>query len=1028
MALSDSGLHSKYIELIVFFVSAVPSLGSDPSQPTCSAAGRPSAGISGRNALLQRSSMMGRIEWLKEQGLPSAANVGTSKQRFSNLTSSGMASEISHGHTFTGTASDIMQARPNVILTSGIQTYLAFDPPEKKSLHMEQFGVARNHLKPCKTSFSGIGSSPKECSPECPFWQYDPTKSCHFFCVAPADCHNFGDPLQNFANKTAMTCTRCEVLGCEKCGATEHDCKMCLSGYDLIEGQCFPTWRVVWWTVYGVLIFLILIVLIYVVTLWARPNENNVILREAIEYRHRSKERNQGDNDALWPLKTNVCSTFISGAGVILHFRWQVAVIAWCFLTLLMTLALSFLPHGQGAAAALEAPIHSTYDGQLKCMNSNTAVAGAEEHDLSAFDHQYIWFLLGIYVITTLGALTFACFQRSFFIHADDRFVCMEKYALYAGGFPLDDGQALVEEEYMDFMRKALPNVSIAGVSVCWDFRNQEVDLGNVAARDTAEREEREFLRSAASGLRPLTTEKKRGCIGRCLEKNWAGKHPLKLIDFFFLGNCGDREDTQRPSEKDITATLKSIKTSGHAFFVFDTEQGREEAFHLFHGKGASNTGPRFRGEHTIRMKRQHCDPETILWSGFGTTHSEFFHGILLGICAMCGVVLVWAALFYGPYVWYLRTFQAVPGMADGDWLQGTLMGLLIAIGNVVVYNLAYMIAGKAGFHFKDRRDKFYVILYTVAVFINTCLDMYTLWMLAYVKFDRKRGASTGDINSSIQLRYHLFKELMGYLYPGTLLFPFLLEPLGTTILPYYLSKWLIRSRPDAFHMARAAEECLACPEYDLSRYGDVLINVMLCILMLALASVGVWRTFAYLLMSLVFIYLWDQYRYLRQTTRCFFADESQDRTAHDLTSFACAMLAGCVALRLHGVGYIQWHSKSQLVLGAVIVHLALHLLFLRLGIPALDGLMEKAYHPPKTRAENFTEAATHNPCSWFTANPVHCLRSRYIYQHNPPCIYCVKGKEQLIERNPSIGVFFKASKDKPSELLAAPTVWTRFS
>merc|ERR1719161_1096253 len=129
----------------------------------------------------------------------------------------------------------------------------------------------------------------------------------------------------------------------------------------------------------------------------------------------------------------------------------------------------------------------------------------------------------------------------------------------------------------------------------------------------------------------------------------------------------------------------------------------------------------------------------------------------------MCALVVLWAALFYAPYVWYLNTFKEVPGMADGDALQSMLMGFLIAIGNVVVYNLAFMIASKAGFHFKDKRDRFYVILYTVAVFINTCLDMYTLWMLAYVKFERK-SSSSGEINRSSQLRHQLFEELMGYL------------------------------------------------------------------------------------------------------------------------------------------------------------------------------------------------------------------------------------------------------------------------
>ena len=52
--------------------------------------------------------------------------------------------------------------------------------------------------------------------------------------------------------------------------------------------------------------------------------------------------------------------------------------------------------------------------------------------------------------------------------------------------------------------------------------------------------------------------------------------------------------------------------------------------------------------------------------------------------------------------------------------------------------------------------------------------------------------------------------------------------------------------------------------------------------------------------------------------------------------------------------------------------------------------------------------------CSWFSANPVYCLRSQYIYKHSPPCLFCIPGKEHLIEVNEDIGLYFNdcAAKD----------------
>ena len=53
--------------------------------------------------------------------------------------------------------------------------------------------------------------------------------------------------------------------------------------------------------------------------------------------------------------------------------------------------------------------------------------------------------------------------------------------------------------------------------------------------------------------------------------------------------------------------------------------------------------------------------------------------------------------------------------------------------------------------------------------------------------------------------------------------------------------------------------------------------------------------------------------------------------------------------------------------------------------------------------------------CSWFTANPIYCLRSQYIYQHNPPCVFCIPGKEHLIETNEEIGLYFNDCPAKDS-------------
>merc|ERR1712226_458466 len=57
--------------------------------------------------------------------------------------------------------------------------------------------------------------------------------------------------------------------------------------------------------------------------------------------------------------------------------------------------------------------------------------------------------------------------------------------------------------------------------------------------------------------------------------------------------------------------------------------------------------------------------------------------------------------------------------------------------------------------------------------------------------------------------------------------------------------------------------------------------------------------------------------------------------------------------------------------------------------------------------AESYDKAAKETPCTWFTANPVHCLRSKYIYSHSPPCHHYARGLEYLLEPNPDIGLYY---------------------
>lgn len=83
--------------------------------------------------------------------------------------------------------------------------------------------------------------------------------------------------------------------------------------------------------------------------------------------------------------------------------------------------------------------------------------------------------------------------------------------------------------------------------------------------------------------------------------------------------------------------------------------------------------------------------------------------------------------------------------------------------------------------------------------------------------------------------------------------------------------------------------------------------------------------------------------------------------------------------------------------------HIVLHTLALKFVVPifGLQGESDGA------DTNTYQDCSKRIACSWFSANPVYCLRSQYIYKHSPPCLFCIPGKEHLIEVNEDIGLYF---------------------
>jgi len=74
----------------------------------------------------------------------------------------------------------------------------------------------------------------------------------------------------------------------------------------------------------------------------------------------------------------------------------------------------------------------------------------------------------------------------------------------------------------------------------------------------------------------------------------------------------------------------------------------------------------------------------------------------------------------------------------------------------------------------------------------------------------------------------------------------------------------------------------------------------------------------------------------------------------------------------------------------AFFLHFVLHWTVLCAFAPSAEIASDEFTEP-------FTEIAQKIANSWFTSNPVHCLRSALVHHYHPPCMPFTPGKQQLI-------------------------------
>mmetsp|Transcript_1945 Transcript_1945/g.3426 ORF Transcript_1945/g.3426 Transcript_1945/m.3426 type:complete len:1037 (+) Transcript_1945:76-3186(+) len=845
------------------------------------------------------------------------------------------------------------------------------------------------------------------CPVECPLLAEMPWDPCHFQCVTADKCGQL-DPKATVADHDQKRCRRCIVAGCDICDLGGEDkCHQCSLGFYLDNhGTCFSGGEYLW-HILKIVVALIAVVLgLWTIELFCRRPTNEEGLSHGIRFRkrtrchmphdtpHRLGVIDEEDSEGvIYPLSTNLIVTPVGGVGTSLHFSFQAYLIFWSL--------------GLAASYAYWA-MQNNYDmlriGTLPAQTPQQFCSvlqwGAKQQDVMMEDT--FLFCLWAWAFQIMTSLGFAFYQQFRFRKMDD-LTTMKDFACFVRGLPKKKGTEDVESGFKDFLEKETGQ-KVVGVSVAWDVSSPKVfeRVNEALEHEASEQEKAHTL--LKNGGNPVVEQddvaQPLGFLSR------VSRNVDKLFGFGVQVGAGERSGVDVDRVREL---LEEMTTSDVAFAVFETEEARDAAVDL----AKSRHGLTYDEKNVVRLETKACEPGTVRWDGISygsrtrTRNKNMVYGAGLIILALAA----WCIAFYMPYAYFVTSFTYANGN-EPSFFANMAFTMLVVAGNQIMYFMCDFVTVNAGFAFEDERELWYNVYYLLACIANVALDMVITGVLGYEEMvgigihtaDGKLLESLTSFQAIIEsypMQKTLGNMLFAYCFTGTFLLPFLLEPIGTIFLPEMVYKRLLRSHPECRN--REAELSMQFfTSMDLGRYSDLLLNMCLSVMILFLPGGYVLPMFLSMGLSHVYIYVYDHWRVLRAVPDFCFSRNVVDQFGTDWMALPAALTLGCAVFKGYHIYWPDLHGWRLLcvMLWAFGFSLVFHLFLLR-RIYKMKLTHERS-------AMTYAECAKHEPKTWFSANPIHCLRSKYIWGYMQPQVFFMPGKAHLQRANPKIGTYFE--------------------
>jgi hypothetical protein len=497
---------------------------------------------------------------------------------------------------------------------------------------------------------------------------------------------------------------------------------------------------------------------------------------------------------------------------------------------------------------------------------------------------------------------------------------------------------------------------------------------------------------------------------------------------------CEDEKVDTSVRDQKTVELLKDLHTSSHAFIVFETEVIRNEALNETRKQG----GVKFEWEEDgalketmLTLQKKPYEPQTVQWEHFheGNTTTRKIMKTFQGALMILGGLAIWTLVFYAPYAWSVYNFNYDNGQ-EPPFVYGFAFSMVVVIGNAIMYAICDVASSNIGFLFQDQKEACYMVSYTVACSLNIIADMLTTYIIAWkitvgLGFRTYEGQPIESVDRfTTRFETYAMQRLLAenaylYAWPSTYLIPFLIEPIITVWVPFELGRLILKSHPEI--LGSAAENMLCSAPMELGRYSDLLLNVILGILIFYFPGGYTCQLFLFMVMAHIYIYCYDHYKVLRIIPQIEFSTMVVDWWAQVMLAPCCGMILSCLVFKASGQGYFGIYIDGAALIitcsAAFALHCLVHILVLIYVVPRFgkkDDDVVSAKSQNKHMEVSWRDVCETRACSWFTANPVHGLRSRFVYQHQPPCGYFIPGKEHCLDRNEEIGCHFSTFQAPP--------------